>query len=302
MILIYTDETGINYKIENSQFIDGPYIIYGGLCLNDVKYFHLERLYLNLIFEHFDIADWKTQEIHATDLWSRKGYFEKFQKEQISTFFEEVFQLITKLNINVLIGYQYKTNTDDKLLKEKEIAKSITSFFHLAESYLSKNNETGIIVSDIQNNSKTQEDSIFTTIFKEKTSWRSNPSETRNPFITTKYAYESRACFLLDNIHYVNSKESIFNQVVDIVLFVIRRVFIYQDLRITNKKEADMKKVPVDRGTFQLFLQSVLHLAGYSERQNDIIFTTIPYISDWNDITSIIDDNFYISGIRTSNI
>ncbi|TGK77683.1 DUF3800 domain-containing protein [Leptospira noumeaensis] len=301
MILIYTDETGINYKVENNQFIDGPYIIYGGLCLNDVKYFHLERLYLNLIAEHFGITDWKTQEIHATDLWSRKGNFATFDKKQIKNFFEEVFQLITKLNINVLIGYQYKTITEEKNLKEREIGKSITSFFHLVESYLSKINETGIIVSDNQNNSRILSDSIFTTIFKEKTSWRSNPSETRKPFIETKYTYESRSCFLLDNIHYVNSKDSIFTQVVDIVLFVIRRVLIYQDLRITAKKP-DLEQVPVDRGTFQLFLQSAFHLAGYSESQNDIIYTTMPYTLNWTDPTAIIDDQFYISGIRNTNV
>ena len=49
MQLIYTDESGINYSNTDGLFKDGPYIIYGGICVDEKKYFHLERLFIDLI-------------------------------------------------------------------------------------------------------------------------------------------------------------------------------------------------------------------------------------------------------------
>jgi len=86
MRLIYVDESGINYKTENNLFKDSPYILYGGLCVDDKKYFHLERLFVDIIKEYFSISDWRQQEIHATDIWAHAGMFESVDRTRSKLF------------------------------------------------------------------------------------------------------------------------------------------------------------------------------------------------------------------------
>jgi len=74
MILVYTDESGINYELHNKFFRDGPFIIRGGMCIDDTKYFHLERMFIQLIEDYFGIDNWQKQEIHATNIWNREGF------------------------------------------------------------------------------------------------------------------------------------------------------------------------------------------------------------------------------------
>ncbi|MEO6306009.1 MAG: hypothetical protein ABIP51_22875 [Bacteroidia bacterium] len=71
MQLIYTDESGINYKNKDGLFNDGPYIFYGGICIDEKKYFHLERMFVDLIRDFFSIEIWQTEEIHASDMWCK---------------------------------------------------------------------------------------------------------------------------------------------------------------------------------------------------------------------------------------
>lgn len=208
MILIYTDESGINFQFKDNVFKDGPWLIYGGLLINEKKYFHLERLFLAIIDEYFGITDWSKLEIHATDMWNKKGHFGKFTQEKIFKFFEELIQILIKLEIEIPIGIQYKPFTDNQKEKDLTMIKSINSFFHLIESHLSKNSETGIIISD--QSGTNLEKNIFERIFKERVSWRSNPHIKIEPSIKLKYQYEARSCFILDNIHYVDSKTSNF--------------------------------------------------------------------------------------------
>lgn len=270
MILIYTDESGINFQYKNNVFKDGPWLIYGGILINEKKYFHLERLFLAIIDEYFGITDWSKLEIHATEMWNRKGYFEKFPQEIIFKFFEELIQILVKLEIETPIGIEYKPFTVDPIEKNLTMMKSINSFFHLIESHLAKNSETGIIISD--QSGTDLEKNIFEKIFKERVSWRSNPNRKIEPSIRLKYQYEARSCFILDNIHYVDSKTSIFNQISDIVLFIIMRVFTYQDLRLTKYLKPDLNKVPISSSTFTYFFLNSLSIATYQNLSHDIMF------------------------------
>ena len=85
MQLLYIDESGINYRINNGMFNDGPNIIYGALCVDDRKYFHLERLFLEIINEYFGIYNWQSIEVHASEIWNQKGQFAKYDKSKITS-------------------------------------------------------------------------------------------------------------------------------------------------------------------------------------------------------------------------
>lgn len=54
MRLIYVDESGINHKRDDKDsFLDGPFIVWGGLAVADSKYFHLERMFIELVNKYF---------------------------------------------------------------------------------------------------------------------------------------------------------------------------------------------------------------------------------------------------------
>ncbi|EMJ87275.1 DUF3800 domain-containing protein [Leptospira meyeri] len=294
MILIYTDESGINFQFKENIFKDGPWLIHGGILINEKKYFHLERLFLEIIDEYFGITDWSKLEIHATEMWNKRGYFEKFPQNKIFNFFEELIQILIKLEIEIPIGIQYKPFTIDEKEKNLIMIQSINSFFHLIERHLSKQSETGIIISD-QKGTNTQKN-IFESIFNERVSWRSNPNKKIEPSIKLKYKYEARSCFILDNIHYVDSKSSIFNQIADIVLYIIMRVLTYQDLRLTNYLKPDLSKVPISSDTFTYFFQKSLSIATYQNSSKDIMFVRTESFENLLSIqsTSILSDECYL--------
>lgn len=293
MQLIYTDESGINYSNTNGLFKDGPYIIYGGICVDEKKYFHLERLFLDLIKSYFSIDDWKSEEIHATNMWNLKGHFSKYNQEIMTSFFNELLQILVKLDIHTVIGKQKKTINANIETQKKEEAQAIYSYLHGIEHYLSTKSETGIIIADEKQNN---EESIFSKIFYDRSSWRTNPNITPNPMIISKFQYESRLCFLLDNIHYVNSKNSLFNQIADIVLFIFMRVWTYQRLRIDKTVTADLKKVPVEKDTFCYFVTSILEICSFNTHNNDVNFHNIKLVATMNHPKSpdqIIIDGYF---------
>lgn len=83
MHLLYTDESGISDKLNDNLFIDGPYVLLGAICVDDRKYFHLERMFIDLISFYFKIEDWVTQEIHASEIWNKKEYFVNFERKKM---------------------------------------------------------------------------------------------------------------------------------------------------------------------------------------------------------------------------
>ena len=274
MQLIYTDESGINYKHhDEGLFNDGPFILYGAICVDDRKYFHLERLFLEIINDYFNIDDWIEHEVHGSDLWNLKGIFQNESKEKIRGFFDEVLQLITKLNISTLICLGIKTKNSDKALQKIEFSYVIYSFLHLIEMHLAECNDTGIIISDKQSITSNDGNVLLSDILYSKSLWRTNPKATTKPnVIQSKYKYESRACFILDNIHYIDSKHSLFNQIIDIILYSMMRVFTYKYIKITDTKNAEINKVPVTAMTFCHFFKNATKLSYYDIQEKDICF------------------------------
>lgn len=271
MQLIYIDESGINYKVENGLFKDSPYVFYGGLCVDDRKYFHLERLFSDIIREFFSIDDWRKQEIHATDIWAKTGMFNSFDKIKAKEFFAEVVQMIAKLNLATLIGFCEKSISEDQNIQLKEISYSVYAFLHNVEHYLSGVNDTGIIISDMPSSNNSRDIPLMSKLFRERMEWRFGCNSEKT--IKSKYQYESRSCFVLDNIHYVDSKKSLFNQITDILLFLVMRAFYYEYLKINHPQIADIEKVPLDMFNFNYFTCNNVCFTNFNTEIEDVVFT-----------------------------
>ncbi len=296
MQLIYTDESGINYQLNNNFFNDGPFILYGSICVEDNKYFHLERLFLEIISEYFSIEDWQKDEIHATDIWNLKGIFSKWERSTAISFFEEVIQLITKLNIKNIIGISLKTINATEDIKNNEIEYAIYSFFHLVEKHLSECNDTGILIADFNYYKTDQGDNLFSKMFYDRTKWRTNPKSNKTDTIKSKFKYESRSCFMLDNIHYVDSKFSLFNQISDIINYINMRVFTYEYLKYSKKLNADITKVPITTETYRYYASTVLEIAKYDKISNDVSFFDVgKFLIDYNISGLFLNSKFFAS-------
>jgi hypothetical protein len=262
MILTYVDESGTSYEKKDGGFIDGPYIVYCGFLLPESKYFQLERLYYKTFSEILKIKNFEKTEIHATEIW-KKAEANKFFKKKVLNYFEELFQLLIKLKIKIVVGIQDKTIK--KNLK-KEHKKCIYSFLHILEHVLSEKEEASLLIAD------ENDDNFLKDLFYQKTLWRYNPGKTPEEPLS-KYKIESLSCFLLDQIHYSDSKKSLFIQLADQIVFVIRRMLSYYYLDIKNLKP-EKNKNPLSAETFD-FLSSYITIGNFNDKLNDVAFNDL---------------------------
>ena len=237
-------------------------------------------MFIQLIDDFFKIDDWMEQEIHATDIWNRKHFFSRFSESQIKDFFEELLQLLCKLHTPCIFGMSLKSLEADKDKKRDETAKAIYSFLHNLEYFLSREKETGLIISDIIDSTNNQEKNplqrqMLDKLLYERMMWRINPKANIEPLIASRYKFESRSCFLLDNIHYVHSKHSIFIQILDVVIYTFMRVFTYLYLDVKpGIIVADIKKVPITINTFAWFARDNITLSYFYTDKKDVSFMT----------------------------
>ncbi|MBP9022608.1 MAG: DUF3800 domain-containing protein [Spirochaetes bacterium] len=292
MQLLYIDESGINYRINNGMFNDGPNIIYGALCVDDRKYFHLERLFLEIINEYFGIYNWQSIEVHASEIWNQKGQFAKYDKSKITSFFDEIVQVLSKLNIFSLISYYPKTKNANHNLMMNELKYAIYSFFHNIEMHLSEVNDTGILISDKQCIKTESGDFLLSKMFYDRTTWRTNPKAINESILRSKFKYESMSCFMLDNIHYVDSKLSLFNQISDIIIYIFQRLLTYMHLYEINPTLADENKLPTTLTSIRFYSEKLAKLTTYDLDDNDVIFDEFADFFDFKDTDE--EDDFEV--------
>lgn len=287
MLLIYSDEAGTNYKKDDKTkfFNDGPFLIWVGILVPEIKYFHLERMFYDLINEIFGIKDLSKVEMHAHDVWH--GNTSRFKpKKKRQQYFEELFQLIKKLEINIVVALEQKTQKNiSKYIQKKEKERCMYTFLHGLEHQLSRLNQTGVLISDevLEPGKEDPEvlkrygdKTILERLFKDRVEWRYNPGSKRKSIITPKYSFESKSSFLLDRPHYVNSKDSLFIQIADHVVYVCQRVFTYEYLKVFSNNNnkfptPDISKVPISISTLQ-FLYDNFFIGSYDHSQQDIMF------------------------------
>src|SRR6266566_976890 len=279
MILGYIDESGINYSQDSKAYfhIEGPYAIWSCVLIPEKKYFDLERAFQDLAIKYLG-NNIKKSELHATEIWkSRKN--NNAQNKKVRQYFEELIQLTAKLHIPVLFGIQQKNpnltkkTKKNSLEKERELEKARYSLLSLVENKLAEMNETAILVSDEEG---TKIEALKNLVFH-RTKWRySPPMKKTEGLIKPAFLFEYRSNSILDQLHYVDSKESLLMQFADHMCFVLRKTFEYLYLlnfpgSNGNRPTADKEHLPISELTFNAFVEfcKVMY-AFYNEQNKDV--------------------------------
>lgn len=282
MVLIYTDDSGTSWEKSDGFFKDGAYLIHTGILVDEVKYFHVERLFYDLFSSLLDIKDWRKVELHAHEIWNGRGSFSDISQNRRREYFNELTQLVAKFSLDIVVGIQQK---NPRLRSEnsfkKEAIKSQNAFLHGVEHILSRRRQTGVIVSDNGGFTPTMSDLLY-----KRNVWRYNPgADRRGVRLSTKYKYETLNCFVLDQIHHASSQDSLFIQFVDNIAYIVSRVFTYSYLYNFPGKGpvADLSKVPIDTSDFRFLAKDIL-VTSYDEQKKDINLDTLKFVNDQNGV------------------
>lgn len=269
MLLGYIDESGINYRKNGLIFQDGPYAIWTSLLVSELKYFHAERLFCKVAAKHLGVKNWKLTELHAVDIWNRKKKFSSITKDQARDYFEEFFQLLTKLGLNVVAGFQQKNiRRRSAHAKHEELDFAAYVLLTLLEHKLASLDETAVLIADLadRRSSKRVQELLY-----ERTSWRQSPEAKKPRSYKSKFYFENQSCFLLDQIHYTESHDSFFIQLVDHVSYVLKRVFDYSYLKQFHKEiRTNPGDVPLSRDSFQFFSRN-LTIGHFDKKVKDVL-------------------------------
>ena len=275
MVLAYIDEAGINYGKINKYWIDGPYAIWFAALINEKKYFDIERTFQDLAREILKEKGSKI-ELHAHDIWASRNR-SKIRKERVLKYFEEIMQLTSKLRVPIILGIQQKNpkfRKNNKSGKRNELNRARYSLLTLLEHSLASMNESAIIVSDTESSKEELKNLVF-----QRTRWRYNPPGRRLLGQKPKFLFEYRSNFILDQLHYVDSKDSILIQYSDHVCFMLKKALEHlylSEFPGVNKPAANIKHVPVTESTFNAFL-SFCHVtfASWSIKEKDVVMTEL---------------------------
>lgn len=256
MLLCYIDEAGTSYaKGRDGYFIDGPYVLWVSILVSEKHFFDIERVFQALARKKISSQDYI--ELHATKIWAMRST----QSEQVTGYFEELLQFTSKLHIPVVVGLRQKNPgiKADKKQQWKDLLNAKTSLISLLEDRLLELDETGVLVSD---NEEVSEGKKLKELVFNRTLWRAANSSGSNLDFKPKYQFEYNSSRILDQLHYVDSKQSILLQFTDNLTFVIKKNLEYLYLQKfcsngDNKKVVREKDfVPVSQETFDRFILS----------------------------------------------
>ncbi len=179
-------------------------------------------------------------------------------KSDIIIFIDELLQLIQKANVSFLFCFVNKEDEyhNSHYLGNKEIsynAYTFKGFINLLDNFLTKEKEMGLLIADgffnqlpkkienlsisclisdetIKNNPNVKE-IVYKRVLAESLVWKNkfmNGFLTSNTIAPLQYKFESNSFNIIDNINFTSSKDSIINQVSDVILFIFRKILEYQ--------------------------------------------------------------------------
>lgn len=269
MYLIYTDETGTSFDKNLSPFLlYGGLLVHESkvnllelqlqsmigkfLGLEDVKRveLHTSEIFHILFSENFDCEKKRNsnKKKHCKELTKT---LEKKSKEDFIQFSDELIQFLIKMNVPLLVSIVKK---DDEIHKKHPLGEEISAlaysfkmFLNILDRFLASHNENGLLIADdfhnqiptkirklplherISNkNLKSHKELVYLRVLHRSLDWKTNHIDLEE-LAPLKYEFESKNMFLIDNINYTNSKDSILNQVADFMLFIIRKTLEYDD-------------------------------------------------------------------------
>lgn len=302
MFLIYTDESGKDLKkSKDGTYRDGPCFIYGGLAIKANKTHILEDAFKSLCKEILGVNNIYEDEIHTGDVFYGKRRFSSLNFDKKIEFFREILQLLLKFNVPLLAGVVYK-DTTLFLSNLEKTASAIYAFFSVVDWFLLKQNSSGVIIADeIEKDIKSIKELLndnnlvgkrggiklsflLRRIYYERL--MRFKEYNFSPIIPIRYKFESQIYALTDNIHYVSSKLSTFNQLSDIFLFLLNLYFEKEEYeKILPEKEQLVSSIKEDFEQFLTTTGSALSFMAKIKDDYDVIpkiFSEIDYLSKKN--------------------
>ena len=174
-------------------------------------------------------------------------------------FTNELIQFLTKMNVPLMVGVVNKNDelhTKHRLNREvSAIAYSFKMFLNLVDRFMASKNEKALLIADdfsnqipknisslplyeriqdenIKSNNGARKELVLLRVFYESMNWKNKLTDDCENIASLKYEFESKNLFIVDNINYTNSQDSILNQVADFMLFILRKT-----LEVNNSEE-----------------------------------------------------------------
>jgi hypothetical protein len=280
MNLIYLDESGTNYTIQDSLYRDGPFLIMGAMFVNEDVYWSMERLFTKLIDRYFDIHNWLESEIHATDIWHGNSLSSPLTIADRRDFFDEFSQLCGKFALPYVFSFVLKQHDQVILDRNRDMLRAAWCLLSATEGKLAKLHQTGILVCDshpaaadssineiknldIERRSLSAPQALLRQ-FYEMTSWRSVESIPTFTF-QPKYTMEAMSVYLIDRVHFLHSYDSLFLQMCDILTFIVQRCLVHDYLLVVDKDRIDPDKVPVTDYGISTMRTKIYPVSNYQE-------------------------------------
>jgi len=319
MYLIYTDETGTNFSSNVSPFLlYGGLVVHESkvnnlelqlqmmiakfLKLDDIKKVELHTS------EIFQIIFTKNFECKKRKLKDQKNC-EELQEilsdvivEDFISFTDELIQFLHKMDVPLIVSV---VNKEDEIHKSHHLNKEVSAlaysfkmFLNILDRFLASKNEKGLLIADdfsnqipakirtlplyeriANDNIGKQKELVFLRVLYESLDWKSN-SYDFTCIAPMKYEFESKNMFLIDNINYTNSKDSVLNQVSDFILYILRKTL-----------ECQENDTPLDN--LEKLVKNIEDSILFSEGENKIISGILN-----NDLDVMFGTSFYDAGMR----
>lgn len=233
-----------------------------------------------------------------------KKLLEDVTVDDFISFTDELIQFLTKMNIPMMVSVVNKTDeihTKHRLNKEvSAIAYSFKMFLNSIDRFMSSKNEKALLIVDdfthqipskirglplyqrIKDENITtskgaiKELVILRTLY-EYMSWKTNTTDEFENIAPLKYEFESKSLFLVDNINYTNSKDSVLNQVADFMLFILRKV-----IEVNNSDDN------IENDNLIKLVEMIDSSLLFSMGQNDIRFATLNNEMDVNFVDNVL--------------
>lgn len=166
-------------------------------------------------------------------------------------FTNELIQFLTKMNVPLFAGIVNKNDpfhAGHRLNREvSAIAYAFKIFLNLIDRHMATKNEKALLIADdfvnqipntiaslplykriqdkhLKTPNGAHKELVLLRVLYESMNWKHNITSEYESIAPLKYTFESKNLFVVDNINYTNSKDSILNQVADFVIFILRKV------------------------------------------------------------------------------
>lgn len=286
------------------------------LGLDDIRKveLHTSEIFHVIFHENFDCESKKKikDREYCKEL---KELLKNVSVDDFISFTDELIQFLTKMNIPLMVSVVNKTDeihTKHRLNKEvSAIAYSFKMFLNAIDRFMSSKNEKALLIVDdfthqipanirglplyerikdenISTSKGARKELVILRTLYESMSWKTNTTEEFENIAPLKYEFESKSLFLVDNINYTNSKDSVLNQVADFMLFILRKAMEINNYNksIENSSLVKLFHVIEDSLLFSMDNNDIELVKINKER--DILFLNSNLESSFRDICNLL--------------